>query len=90
MIQNNEEETNIQSDENIKINNNTNNKETDQKRKFREEVKSSFGIKRYRIQEVIKPGQVILVQVIKRRERSKRSSINNFYFFSWKIYGVNA
>ena len=35
------------------------------KQEYREKVKSSFGIRRYRIQEVIKPGQVILIQVIK-------------------------
>mgnify|MGYP007000354329 len=34
-------------------------KET-KKQEYREKVKSSFGIKRYKIQEVIKPGQVIL------------------------------
>ena len=37
-----------------------------QKQDYREKVKSSYGIKRYKIQEVIKPGQVILIQVIKR------------------------
>ena len=31
------------------------------KQEYREKVKSSFGIKRYKIQEVIKPGQVILI-----------------------------
>ena len=35
------------------------------KQEYREKIKSSFGIKRYKIQEVIKPGQVILIQVIK-------------------------
>ena len=34
------------------------------KQEYREQVKSSFGIKRYKIQEVIKPGQVILIQVL--------------------------
>ena len=53
---NDEEETIVKSEDNIKNSNNTNNKEIEQKRKFRDEVKSSFGIKRYRIQEVIKPG----------------------------------
>ena len=41
------------------------------KQAYREKVKSSFGIKRYKIQEVIKPGQVILIQVIK-EERVKK------------------
>ena len=39
--------------------------EVNKKQEYRDKVKSSFGIKRYRIQEVIKPGQVILIQVIK-------------------------
>ena len=34
------------------------------KKEYRDKVKSSYGIKRYRIQEVIKPGQVILIYVI--------------------------
>ena len=33
------------------------------KQEYREKVGPSFGIKRYKIQEVIKPGQVILIQV---------------------------
>ena len=36
-----------------------------EKKEYREEIKSSYGIKRYKIQEVIKPGQVVLIQVIK-------------------------
>ena len=38
--------------------------EVNKKREYRDKVKSSFGIKRYRIQEVIKPGQVILITVL--------------------------
>ena len=50
----------------IKIDENENQIEKDNKKKeYREKVKSSFGIKRYKIQEVIRPGQVILIQVIK-------------------------
>ena len=54
-----------------------------------EEVKTSYGIKRYKIQEVIKPGQVILIQVIK-EERAKRCSINYFHIFGWKIHCFDA
>ncbi len=78
------DETIIQSEENIKINNSSNNKETEQKRKFREEVKSSFGIKRYRIQEVIKPGQVILVQVIKEERGQKGAALTTFISLAGK------
>ena len=45
--------------------------EEDVKKEYREELKSSFGLKRYKIQEVIKPGQVILIQVIKEEEAKK-------------------
>ena len=64
-------------------------KNDEEKRKeYREELKTSFGLKRYKIQEVIKPGQVILIQVIK--EERGRKELDNFYFFSRKIYGFNA
>ena len=36
-----------------------------------EELKSSYGLKRYKIQEVIKPGQVILIQVMKEERGQK-------------------
>ena len=78
------QETNIQSEDNSKENSNANNKDTVQKRKFREEVKSSFGIKRYRIQEVIKPGQVILVQVIKEERGQKGAALTTFISLAGK------
>ena len=60
------------------------------KKEFREEVKSSYGIKRYKIQEVIKPGQVILIQVIKEERGQKGSALTTFIIFGWKIYCLNA
>ena len=78
------EENNTQTEEHVKENITANNKETDQKRKFREEVKSSFGIKRYRIQEVIKPGQVILVQVIKEERGQKGAALTTFISLAGK------
>ena len=87
---------NLQSDNTSEIkdekieNDDYQNLNNEKKQDYREKVKSSFGIKRYKIQEVIKPGQVILIQVIKEEERTKRSCINYFYFFSGKIYGFNA
>ena len=41
---------------------------------YRDEIKSSLGIKKYKIQEVIKPGQVILIQVIK-EERGQKEQL---------------
>ena len=78
------EETIVKSEENIKISNNISNKEIEQKRKFRDDVKSSFGIKRYRIQEVIKPGQVILVQVIKEERGQKGAALTTFISLAGK------
>ena len=45
--------------------------EGNKKQEYREKVKSAFGIKRYKIQEVIKPGQIILIQVIKEERGQK-------------------
>ena len=42
-------------------------------------LKSSFGIKRYKIQEVIKPGQVILIQVIKEERGQKGAALTHLY-----------
>ena len=47
-------------------------------------------LKDTKIQEVIKPGQVVLIQVIKEERGAKRSGSDNFYFFGWKIYCPNA
>ena len=74
----------------IKNDNSENQIEKENKKKeYRDKVKSSFGIKRYKIQEVIKPGQVILIQVIK-EERGQKGAAYHFYFSCWKIYGFNA
>jgi ribonuclease E len=54
------------------------------KKNYREEVKSSFGIKRYRIQEVIKPGQVILIQVIKEERGQKGAALTTFISLAGK------
>ena len=49
------------------------------KKEYREELKNTYGIKRYRIQEVIKPGQVILVQVLKEERGQKGSALTEKY-----------
>ena len=54
------------------------------KKDYREEVKSSYGIKRYRIQEVIKPGQVILIQVIKEERGQKGAALTTFISLAGK------
>ena len=47
-------------------------------------MKSSFGIKRYKIQEVIKPGQVILIQVIKEERGLKGAALTTFISLAGK------
>ena len=54
------------------------------KQNYREKVKSSFGIKRYKIQEVIKPGQVILIQVIKEERGQKGAALTTFISLAGK------
>jgi ribonuclease E len=68
-----------------KIDNNENQIEKDEKKQeYREKVKSSFGIKRYKIQEVIKPGQVILIQVIKEERGQKGAALTSFISLAGK------
>ena len=55
-----------------------------EKQEYREEVKSSFGIKRYRIQEVIKPGQVVLIQVLKEERGQKGAALTTFISLAGK------
>jgi ribonuclease E len=54
------------------------------KQEYRDKIKSSFGIKRYRIQEVIKPGQIILIQVIKEERGQKGAALTTFISLAGK------
>ena len=72
--QNNEDKNNVKSIES----------DEEKKKEFREEVKSSFGIKRYKIQEVIKPGQVVLIQVIKEERGQKGAALTTFISLAGK------
>ncbi|OUV61284.1 MAG: ribonuclease E/G [Candidatus Pelagibacter sp. TMED128] len=56
----------------------------EEKKEYREELKSSFGLKRYKIQEVIKPGQVILIQVIKEERGQKGAALTTFISLAGK------
>ncbi len=70
-------------DDKIEINENQNDKENT-KQEYREKIKSSYGIKRYKIQEVIKPGQVILIQVIKEERGQKGAALTTFISLAGK------
>ncbi len=54
------------------------------KKEYREELKTSYGLKRYKIQEVIKPGQVILIQVIKEERGQKGAALTTFISLAGK------
>ena len=73
----NREEKNHLTDENQ-------NENIEKKQDYHEKVKSSFGIKKYKIQEVIKPGQVILVQVIKEERGQKGAALTSFISLAGK------
>ena len=83
-IENSQE--NVQSENNeVKTDDHENQIEKDNKKQeYREKVKSSFGIKRYKIQEVIKPGQVILIQVIKEERGQKGAALTTFISLAGK------
>ena len=70
-------------EEKAKEENSDDNKENKRKN-YHEEAKSSFGIKRYRIQEVIKPGQIILIQVIKEERGQKGAALTTFISLAGK------
>ena len=74
-----EENNEIQTENNEKNHNNI-----EEKKDFRDEVKTSFGIKRYKIQEVIKPGQVVLIQVIKEERGQKGAALTTFISLAGK------
>ena len=70
-IENGEEKNQVKTDE-------------ESKKEYREELKSSYGLKRYKIQEVIKPGQVILIQVMKEERGQKGAALTTFISLAGK------
>ena len=58
-----------------------NNENTEQKR---EKLKNRYGVRKYRIQEVIKPGQVILIQVNKEERGQKGAALTTFISLAGK------
>ena len=58
--------------------------EKKQNNNAREKLKNSYGVKRYKIQEVVKPGQVILIQVIKEERGNKGAALTTFISLAGK------
>ncbi len=85
MQENSQTEITLENDDPTKIKNEKLDEiKVDKKNNYHEEVKSSFGIKKYRIQEVIKPGQVILIQVIKEERGQKGAALTTFISLAGK------
>ena len=83
--QDNSQLENTSENKDEKIENNDDHVEKEDKKKvYREKVKTSFGIKKYKIQEVIKPGQVILIQVIKEERGQKGAALTTFISLAGK------
>ncbi len=66
--------------------NNTENKSADKDRseKIREKLKNRYGVRRYKIQEVIRPGQVMLIQVMKEERGQKGAALTTFLSLAGK------
>ena len=60
------------------------NSNTNRSEEIREKLKNRYGVRKYRIQEVIKPGQVILVQVIKEERGQKGAALTTFISLAGK------
>ena len=88
--ENKEEKSSEEIDSNQNTTNDTNgntglkNQETNQSEKIREKLKNRYGIRKYRIQEVIRPGQVILVQVMKEERGQKGAALTTFVSLAGK------
>ena len=62
----------------------SNNSLNENKSNYREKLKSTYELKKYRIQEVIKPGQVILIQVLKEERGQKGAALTTFISLAGK------
>ena len=84
----NSENKNLEkNNENTEIEKNETKLDIDEEKKninAREKLKNSYGIRRYKIQEVIKPGQVILIQVIKDERGNKGAALTTFVSLAGK------
>jgi ribonuclease E len=80
------EATNNENLENNESENSDKKKSEDQTQEVnvREKLKNSYGVRRYRIQEVIKPGQIILIQVIKEERGNKGAALTTFISLAGK------
>ena len=83
-INNQENTNNSEKNENAEDQKNSNNQVLETKSNYREKLKNTYGLKKYRIQEVIKPGQVILIQVLKEERGQKGAALTTFISLAGK------
>jgi len=65
-------------------NNETKAQEANESEKIREKLKNRYGIRKYKIQEVIRPGQVLLIQVMKEERGQKGAALTTFVSLAGK------
>ena len=83
-INDNENESNKLTNSEANSSDNGKVQEKNTKKNYREKLKNSYGLKKYRIQEVIKPGQVILIQVLKEERGQKGAALTTFISLAGK------
>ena len=84
-INNQETTLNTEKNENAEgQNKNSSSSAPENKSNYREKLKNTYGLKKYRIQEVIKPGQVILIQVLKEERGQKGAALTTFISLAGK------
>ena len=83
-INNQENTNNSEKNETAEDQKNLNNHVLETKSNYREKLKNTYGLKKYRIQEVIKPGQVILIQVLKEERGQKGAALTTFISLAGK------
>ncbi len=69
---------------NLENTNESKSKENNQSEKIREKLKNRYGIRKYRIQEVVRPGQVLLIQVMKEERGQKGAALTTFVSLAGK------
>tara|TARA_Y100001970_G_scaffold32512_1_gene40379 strand:+ start:11062 stop:12849 length:1788 start_codon:yes stop_codon:yes gene_type:complete len=77
-------ETKEDSPNDNKEENQVENNEENQPEKIREKLKNRYGIRRYRIQEVVRPGQIMLIQVMKEERGQKGAALTTFVSLAGK------
>ena len=68
----------------IDSNNGARSPEIDKSEKKREKLKNRYGVRKYRIQEVVRPGQVLLIQVMKEERGQKGAALTTFLSLAGK------